>query len=415
MNREPTLRKSFTLQKNEIFCTCPYGNNEYIAAGLSNGIINLLPVSSNCSLKKLIGHKGSVNCLETCSLSHYIASGGSDGTVRLWIGNEEGDSTSLNIGKGSINSIDLSSQFDKIIILSEDNSSEIWDPRHCSKLIEFDNFESNISSNSISSDGLVALTGSLDGIIRLFDIRSGQCTKSINIKHPIISSSIRQTGSTVAVGCSNGIVISWDTRTQSIINYSQIHNDSITSIEFHPKKPLLLTSSNDNNLSLCDSDNLSLLFTLQCHNQKVYSTKWSFDGSTFSSCGEDKRIVLWDEPILSDQFIQQLNQNDKQFDNINKKKKKTEKLGKFNEKIIEINIENNNNNIPLKPQNIVKIEDNHNMKNYIGMLHQVTNQIKYLSETVSKLENQMVKMDEQISILESIKRKQVKSVIKNYQ
>jgi len=404
--QEPTLRKSFTLQKSMINCACPYDNSEYIAVGLSSGLVNLLPINSSKSIKKLSGHKGSVNCIETCGIQPYLASGGDDGDVRLWVGNEVGDSLSLNVKSGPIKSMSLSSQFDRIIVAPQDAPPSIWDPRHCSKLIDFVEQNCQISTVSLSSDGLVALAGSYDGTFMLYDIRTGSPTKTIKTPSKITCSSIRQNGSSVAVGCEDGVVLLWDTRTQSIVNNSVVHNGAITSVSFHPKKPILLTSSTDSTIGVCDADTRSLFYTLKCHTMAVNNVRWSSDGTSFSSCGLDKRVVIWDEPLIESTNIENSNSNKIT------KKRTIEKLGKFNQKIP--SSESPPMPVPETAQQEVNIKDTGPMRAYVGMMHQVADQIASLSITLSRLEGQMQIMDEQISILETTKREQAKAVLQGY-
>lgn len=400
VEREATVRKSLIIQKGEILCSCPYGDSSYVAAGLSSGIINLFPCNGSKKVIKLNGHKGAITCLETCMKDPYLASGSIDGTVRLWVGNEQRDSTSIKLGETPISSIALSDKFDKLLVSSE-NTVSIWDPAHCSKIIDLEQHPNHISSVSLSSDGLVALTGSFDGTFRLFDLRSGTIANKLDIGNPITSTSIRQTGTAVACGCENGNVFLWDTRTQAFLNKDPLHHGAVTSIDFHPSKFLLLTASTDNLIGICDADNRNLYFTLKCHTAPINYARWSYDGTTFSTSGEDHRVVLWNEPIIR--------KTEPVMIKVPPKKRKIERLGKFNE-----TLEQDPEPLPQSPiqaSNTVNVGSNTGIKKYVAIMHKITDQIVALSKTMSALEAQMDSMDQQIAILEAEKRAQAKKAI----
>lgn len=402
--KEPTLRKSFTIQKQEAFCACVYGMNEYLATGLSNGTVMLLPTKPDNKVRKWIGHRGPVTCMASCGRDPHLVSGGSDGTVRLWVGNDVGDSMALNIGEQEIVSLALSNKYDRLLVTDASGAPTLWDPRHCAKITDLEEDSSLVNSVSLSSDGLVALTGSSSGEFKLFDLRSGQVSHSFNTNIAITATSVRQTGSAIAVGCEDGTVVLWDCRTQAVLNDSPLHRKTVTSLDFHPSKPMLLTSSADGAITVCDSDSRGLLYTLQCHTSAVYNASWSADGTTFSSVGADNRVVMWDEPVVD--YVAPIPEV---VDRTKVRSPVKQRLTRFNEPIPR------DEPAPLEPEIDMKIpvkcEEVDQMKKYVSMMHSVTDQIANMSKMLSKIEARMNAMDEQIAILEVQKRKQAKKVL----
>ena len=401
--KEPTLRKSFTFQK-EVTCACPYGNLEYLAAGLVSGLIYLLPIDSSKSLKKLIGHKTAVTCIESCGSDPHLVSGSADGTVRIWVGNEQADSWCLNVSKAPITSLSLSPHFDTLVVASQ-GAVSVWDPQRCQKIIDFQPQSSNINTVSISADSLVAVTGSDSGELTIYDLRSGTISRTLNLKSPIYSTSIRQSGSSIAAGCLNGTVHLWDCRTQTFIVQTPLHHEKVTSLSFHPTLPFLLSASDDTKIAVCNADTRGLIFTLECHTEGVKYVRWSEDGHTFSSCGSDKRAVIWDEPVWDVPITQPVTVNHTQ-----RKYPTPQKLGRFNKPIPRSPSPDPQPEVENGIQ--VKCEEAETMKKYIGMMHTITGQIATLSQMLSKIEGRMNAMDEQIAILEKEKRKQAKIALK---
>ena len=401
--KEPTLRKSFTFQK-DVTCACPYGNLQYLAAGLVSGLIFLLPIDPSKSLKKLIGHKNSVTCIESCGSDPHRVSGSSDGTVRIWVGNDQGDSWCLNVSKSPISSIALSPHFDTLVIASEGNVS-VWDPQRCQKIRDFEPQSSLIHSVSISADSLVVVTGSESGELTIYDLRSGTISRILNLKSPIYSTSIRQSGSSIVAGCLNGTVHLWDCRTKTFFAQTPLHHEKVTSLSFHPTLPFLLSASDDTKIAVCNADTRALIFTLECHSEGVEYVRWSEDGCTFSSCGHDKRAVIWDEPVWEIPVTQPVT-----VDHTLRKHQSPQKLGRFNKPIPRPPSPEPQPEVENGIQ--VKCEEAETMKKYIGMMHTITGQIATLGQMLSKIEARMNTMDEQIAILEKEKRKQAKIALK---
>lgn len=402
--KEPTLRKSFTIQKQEALCACPYGSFQYLATGLANGVVTLLPTNPNNKVRRFVGHHAAVTCIASCSCAPNLVTGSMDGTVRMWAGNDQGDSVTIEPNCGDIKCIGLSAKYDRLLITGSDGIPTVWDPRYCKPIITLDEHPAGINCCDLSSDGLVAVTGSPDGRFRLFDIRSGHVTYTSDSRDSITAVSLRQTGSAIAAGTANGTVLLWDSRTQTILNDTVLHENMVTSLDFHPSKPLLLTASEDGHIGVCDGDTRSLIFTLQCHTAAVRNVAWSVDGKVFSSVGEDNRIVLWDEPVVD------IERQIPEIQNKNKVRSPVkQRLGKFNEPLPRQEAPPPEPDISVKLP--VKVEEADKMRKYITLMHSITDEIANLSKMLSTIESRMNKMDEQIEILEIEKRRQAKRAL----
>jgi WD40 repeat protein len=267
--------------------------------------------------------------------------------------------------------------------------------------LESDNF--CVSNVALSADGLLALTGAASGEFRLYDVRSGDITYSHNLGDAVTATAVRQTGSAIAVGLASGVVMLWDTRTQKILNDSLLHRDQVTSLDFHPSKPLLIAASADRAITVCDGDTRDLLYTLQCHTAGVRGVRWSVNGAAFSSVGMDNRVILWDEPVVDYPQPQP-----PVVDRTKPRSPTRQKLTKFNDPIPRTAPPSQEPEVAIEPP----VEEDQ-MKHYVTLMHRLTDEIANLSKTLSRIEGRMNVMDEQIAILEIEKRKQAKRVLQN--
>jgi hypothetical protein len=191
-----------------------------------------------------------------------------------------------------------------------------------------------------------------------------------------------------------------------MLNDSPLHRDAVTSIDFHPSKPLLLTSSNDGTIAVCEADTRDLKYTLQCHMAAVHNIHWAVDGSAFSSVGGDNRVVLWDEPVVEHvpYVAEPINRN--------KPRAATRQpLTKFNEPVPREEPPIPEPEVGLS--GVIRVDEADRMKPYLLMMHRMTDQIANLSKLLSKIEQRMNVMDEEIALLEIDKRKQASKVLQN--
>jgi hypothetical protein len=167
----------------------------------------------------------------------------------------------------------------------------------------------------------------------------------------------------------------------------------------------MLTSSNDSTIAVCEADTRGLKFTLQCHTAAVHNIRWAVDGAAFSSVGGDNRVILWEEPVVEHvpYVAEPINRS-------NPRAATRQPLTKITEPVPR------EEPPPLEPEvGIVRVEADEadQMKPWVVMMHRMTDQIANLSKLLSKIEQRMNVMDEEITVLEIEKRKQANKVLLN--
>nr|AGM32400.1 WD40 domain containing protein [Coptotermes formosanus] len=372
---EPTLLKSFSVRKGNIKCSCPFGTQNDIAAGMDNGNVVLISNSQTVNVTKLIGHTEAVACMCFSRGTPRLATGSLDKTVRVWVGNSSQDSFAIPL-ENEVFSLSSSFQFDQLLVGSGANSVALYNPKVLSKITSLSTEKfTKISSVSISFDGALALTGDMSGNFALFDMRTPDPPLVIQLSSAVKSTAFRENGSEVAAGCEDGVLVLWDTRAKSFLSQRKITNSSIDSVDFNPFKPLLVAGSADSNVFIGNPNNGSVLFTLRHHTAPVTCTRWSADGTTFTSNADDQKVVLWAEPKMD------------QANTLEHPRPSLEVSETF------------------KPVQMVSKQEEENAeleasKKFANMMHMITDQIAKLSRVLSTMEERMKHIDEQIEILE---------------
>jgi WD40 repeat protein len=121
----------------------------------------------------LDGHTGGVNSVAFSSDGNRIVSGSGDDTVRIW---DVVSGVVLHILKGhthDVNSVAFSSDSNRIVSGSSDKTVRIWDAVSGVALHTLEGHTRRVNSVAFSSDGLRIVSGSDDETVRIWDAVSG--------------------------------------------------------------------------------------------------------------------------------------------------------------------------------------------------------------------------------------------------
>ncbi|KAB8333481.1 WD40 repeat domain-containing protein [Scytonema tolypothrichoides VB-61278] len=118
--------------------------------------------------------------------------------------------------------------------------------------------------------------------------------------NPVISVSVSQDGKTLASASADGIIKLWDIFTGEEKTTDMGHNDPVSSVAFSPDGKTLASASWDKTIKLWDVATGKEKTTLMGHSDAVISVAFSPDGKTLASASSDNTVILWDfNSILS--------------------------------------------------------------------------------------------------------------------
>ncbi|XP_066965156.1 WD repeat-containing protein 89 [Macrobrachium rosenbergii] len=151
---------------------------------------------------------------------------------------------------------------DKIAVSLSDNSVAVLTMDTLQNVSEFETQAKSVTGIRYSpTDNNLLWTSSLDGTLKIWDVRTGQCEKTLETKSddekscikPLTSFDVSLNERIVCAGTelieSEVFLLFWDIRnSESLGGYSQSHSDDITQIKFHPVNPDSLASSSTDGL-----------------------------------------------------------------------------------------------------------------------------------------------------------------------
>ncbi|KAJ3062499.1 WD repeat-containing protein 83, partial [Podochytrium sp. JEL0797] len=243
----------------------------------------------------LQGHTGAVNVAEWNKSGEYVATGGADRSVKLW-NPHTGLCVKTYAGHGKeVLGIAISTDNTKFASAGGDKAAILWDVATGRSIRKFTGHAARINAVAFNFDASVVVTASYDATVRFWDCRSQSYTPIQVLTEAKDSvSSVQVTQQDVLTGSVDGKLRVYDIR-MGLCTVDDVGH-SITSARFSNDLNCILASTLDSTIRLFDKENGEMLASYQGHKNgdyKIISTLSNDDAQVWSG-SEDGRICCWD-------------------------------------------------------------------------------------------------------------------------
>ncbi|MDH3697112.1 MAG: TIR domain-containing protein [Flavobacteriaceae bacterium] len=190
----------------------------------------------------------------------------------------------------SLTSSSFSPDRQHVLTGSLDGSIRLWDLKG-NRIQEFIGHDSFISSMTFDPDGKYILTGSWDKTARLWDLQGNTVQEFIGHNLAIFSVAIDPGGTYVLTGSMDSTARLWDLQGNTVQIFEG-HDAPVTSMAFDPAGRYVLTGSGDKTARLWDLQG-NTLQEFKGHDGGVTYVAFGPDGKYVLTGSEDKTARLW--------------------------------------------------------------------------------------------------------------------------
>jgi WD40 repeat protein len=281
-----------------------------------NNTLQVWDLESGQCLRTLEVHSNLVSRACVTADGHWAVSASGDKTLRLWDLESGQCLRTLEGHSKGVSSVSVTADLRRAVSSSEDKTLKVWDleSRRCLQAAE--GHSSVVTSISVTQDGLRAVSGSIDDTLRLWNLESGQCLRTLEgdggvivaadgplegRKSRVMSVSVIPDGRRAVSGSEDKTLRVWDLESGKCLRSLQGHTEVVSSVSVTPDGRRAVSGSEDTTLRVWDLDSGQCLHTLRGHSSAVSSVCLFHGGRRAVSGSGDK--TGWEEPEKEDNTL----------------------------------------------------------------------------------------------------------------
>ena len=285
------------------FCKVQFTSdgNTFLSAS-PDSTMRLWDIASGEELNRFIGHVGVVRDAIFSSDGRTIISAGADKTVRLWNVESGQEIRQFRGHTAIVSSVSITPNDEFILSTSGDNTARIWtigtdiEPRIYRNPNATTDYTNRVLMAKQTANGDQLVVANANGTIQVWDVATKKIIHELNdslIKSADIAISPDESMALTAGG-SDGIVRLWDIESGEQVQQFNGHSETVWAVAFSANGEHIMTGSSDSAARIWATQSGDILHELIGHEGTVYSVSFSADGRYVVTAGEDMLIRLWD-------------------------------------------------------------------------------------------------------------------------
>lgn len=164
------------------------------------------------------------------------------------------------------------------------------------------------TSLAFSPKGDIVASGTVDRVVKLWDIRSGNCIGTLEgHTYPVLSLSFSPDGNHLVSGSGDTTLIIWDLDNQTKVRQMKGHGFYVVTVDWDPNGNRIVSGSVDANICEWDSNSGEMIARHGDHSAAVREVRFTPDGSKLISGSSDLSMLVWDttsSPMTLDRILQ---------------------------------------------------------------------------------------------------------------
>jgi WD40 repeat protein len=151
------------------------------------------------------------------------------------------------------------------------------------------------TSIAFSPRGDIVATGTVERVVKLWDIRSGECLGILEgHTYPVLALAFSPDGNKLVSGSGDTTLIIWDVENRSKIRQMKGHGFYVVAVDWDPNGHRIVSGSVDANICEWEAETGEIIARHDEHTAAVREVKFNTDGSKLVSGSSDMTMLLWD-------------------------------------------------------------------------------------------------------------------------
>jgi len=150
------------------------------------------------------------------------------------------------------------------------------------------------TSLAFSPRGDIIASGSVERVVKLWDIKTGECLTTFEgHEYPVLSLSFSPSGDRLVSSSGDTTLIIWDIDNREKIHQMDGHTLYVLSCDWDPGGNRIVSGGVDALMCIWDANNGEKIQTIEQHRTAVHKVRFSPSGETLASGSSDLTIKLW--------------------------------------------------------------------------------------------------------------------------
>ena len=190
---------------SDVDAVCFSSDGKLLSSGSNDMTAKLWDARSGACIRTFEGHRAGVNSVSLSEDGQLALTGSADATVKLWdVSSGRCVRTLEPAGRSCWN------QREGVALSEYAGQLTLWDVASGAPLRTFGGHKGVITSVCLTVDARLALSGSVDGTMRLWDATTGRCLRTFAHEGVVCSVSTTRDGARAVTGTDQGVVKVWD-------------------------------------------------------------------------------------------------------------------------------------------------------------------------------------------------------------
>ncbi|MGY5855910.1 MAG: WD40 repeat domain-containing protein [Candidatus Thorarchaeota archaeon] len=151
------------------------------------------------------------------------------------------------------------------------------------------------TSLAFSPKGDILASGSVERVVKLWDIRTGNCLATLEgHEYPVLALAFSPDGDKLVSGSGDTTLMTWDIQNRSRLHHMKGHGFYVVTCDWDPQDNRIVSGSVDAKICEWDANSGNMIHRHSKHRAAVHQVRFTPDGSRLASGSSDNHIILWD-------------------------------------------------------------------------------------------------------------------------